>query len=61
MRVLEALRELGERGRFEYVDLGPGTALTILLKQSGIPRAGCRTILNPLGDETRRLDALRVA
>lgn len=61
MRVLDALRELGARGRYHYVDLGPGTALTILLKQSGIPRAGCRTVLNPLAGETRRADALRVA
>jgi trans-AT polyketide synthase/acyltransferase/oxidoreductase domain-containing protein len=61
MRVIEALGVLGERGRYRYVDLGPGTALTILLKQSGIPRAGLRTILNPLSDDSRRPDALRVA
>jgi acyl transferase domain-containing protein len=58
MRFVEAVGALAERGRHSYVDLGPGSSLTALLKQTRVPTASVHTLLTPYGDPTRALDTL---
>jgi acyl transferase domain-containing protein len=53
MRVIEAARAVGSTGRHVYVDIGPGGAISALLKQSRVRMASCHTLLSPLGDEMR--------
>ena len=58
MRVIEAARAVGGAVRHAYVDIGPGGAISALLRQSGVSMASCHTQLSPLGDERRSRSAV---
>jgi acyl transferase domain-containing protein len=58
MRFTEAVRALALRGRHVYLDLGPGSALTTLLKESEVDMATLHTLVSPQGDELRSMREL---
>jgi acyl transferase domain-containing protein len=58
MRFADAVGALARRGRHIYLDLGPGSMLTILLKESAVDVATLHTLVSPQGDELRSMRKL---
>lgn len=59
MRPAEAADAIARHGRYQFVDLGPGTAISVFLRKSQIPTAGIRSLLSPQADERRTRLAVR--
>ncbi|HLJ99889.1 MAG TPA: hypothetical protein VKU39_08285, partial [Streptosporangiaceae bacterium] len=59
MRAAEATDAISRRGRYLFVDLGPGTAISVFLRKGQIATAGTRSLLSPQADERRTRLAVR--
>ncbi|MEU8819320.1 acyltransferase domain-containing protein [Actinoplanes sp. NPDC048796] len=58
IRFLETAAVLGAGERRRYVDVGPGAALTTLMRDNDVPMIECRPLSTAQGDVTRQLSRL---
>ncbi|GIF17781.1 acyl transferase domain-containing protein [Actinoplanes tereljensis] len=58
IRFLETAAALGASGKHRCVDVGPGAALTTLMRDNDVPMIDCRPLSTAQGDVTRQLSRL---